>query len=161
MRPVIIFAFFVLFMLAMDLYALRGIQYLFSPGRNINPSFQYIYWGISVLMFAALIFAGTRFQQLRDPSRFFGIMLIMILYHIPLFVKGRENSYLYYILYILAFLVFFINKEGYIYELIPRFTTAPITFFLGEIFLLFFLLFHFLQILYYCNQQMKILELSA
>ena len=33
---------------------------------------------------------------------FFGIMLIMILYHIPLFVKGRENSYLYYILYILS-----------------------------------------------------------
>ena len=72
---------------------------------------------------------------------FFGIMLIMILYHIPLFVKGRENSYLYYILYILAFLIFFINKEGYVYELIPRFTSAPITFFLGEIFLLFFLLF--------------------
>jgi serine phosphatase RsbU (regulator of sigma subunit) len=72
---------------------------------------------------------------------FFGIMVIMILYHIPLFVKGRENSYLFYILYILAFLVFFINKEGYIYELIPRFTSAPITFLLGEIFLLFFLLF--------------------
>ncbi|MCK5221145.1 MAG: 7TM-DISM domain-containing protein, partial [Candidatus Aminicenantes bacterium] len=42
---------------------------------------------------------------------FVGIMMIMILYHIPLFVKGRENSYLYYILYILAFLLFFINKE--------------------------------------------------
>ncbi|MGW8314605.1 MAG: PP2C family protein-serine/threonine phosphatase [Bacteroidales bacterium] len=72
---------------------------------------------------------------------FFGIMLIMVLYHIPLFVKGRENSYLFYILYILAFLVFFIDKEGYIYEVIPRFTSAPTTFFLMEIFLLFFLLF--------------------
>ena len=72
---------------------------------------------------------------------FVGIMLIMILYHIPLFVKGRETSYLYYILYILAFLFFFINKEGYIYELTPRFTSAPINIFLLEIFLLFFLLF--------------------
>jgi serine phosphatase RsbU (regulator of sigma subunit) len=72
---------------------------------------------------------------------FFGIMLIMILYHIPLFVKGRENSYLFYILYILAFLIFFVNKEGYLFEIIPRFTSAPITFFLMEIFLLFFLLF--------------------
>ncbi len=72
---------------------------------------------------------------------FVGIMLIMILYHIPMFVQGRENSYLFYILYILAFLVFFINKEGYIYELTPRFTSAPTTFFLMEIFLLFFLLF--------------------
>ncbi len=72
---------------------------------------------------------------------FVGIMLIMILYHIPLFVKGRENSYLFYILYILAFLFFFINKEGYIYEITPRFTSAPVNIFLGEIFLLFFLLF--------------------
>jgi serine phosphatase RsbU (regulator of sigma subunit) len=72
---------------------------------------------------------------------FVGIMLIMVLYHIPLFVKGRENSYLYYILYILAFLFFFVNKEGYIYEFTPRFTSAPIPIFLLEIFLLFFLLF--------------------
>lgn len=72
---------------------------------------------------------------------FVGIMLIMILYHIPLFVKGRERSYLYYIFYILAFLLFFINKEGYIYELTPRFTSAPLNFFLLEIFLLSFLLF--------------------
>jgi predicted MPP superfamily phosphohydrolase len=64
-------------MLAMDLYALRGIQYLFPPGRNGSPLFQYFYWGISVLMFVTLVFAGSRFQQLRDPSRFFGIMLIM------------------------------------------------------------------------------------
>ena len=72
---------------------------------------------------------------------FVGIMLIMVLYHIPLFVKGRENSYLFYILYILAFLIFFINKEGYIYEITPRFTSAPVNIFLLEIFLLFFLLF--------------------
>lgn len=72
---------------------------------------------------------------------FTGILLIMVLYHIPLFVRGRETSYLYYILYILAFLFFFINKEGYIYELIPRMTTAPISIFLLEIFLLFYLLF--------------------
>lgn len=77
MRPVIIIAFFVLFMLAMDLYALRGIQALLPAGRDGNPLFQYIYWGISLLMLVALVFAGSRFQQLRDPSRFFGIMLIM------------------------------------------------------------------------------------
>ena len=61
----------------MDLYALRGIQTLFPAGRNGHPLFHYIYWGISLLMFVALVFAGSRFQQLRDPSRFFGIMLIM------------------------------------------------------------------------------------
>lgn len=72
---------------------------------------------------------------------FTGIILIMILYHIPLFVKGREKSYLFYILYILAFLFFFVNKEGFIYEFTPHLTSAPITIFLLEIFLLFFLLF--------------------
>ena len=77
MRPVIIITFFILFMLAMDLYAFRGIQQLFSQGRNGSLLFHYIYWGISLLMLVALIFAGSLFQQLRDPSRFFGIMLIM------------------------------------------------------------------------------------
>ena len=77
MRPVIIFTFFILFMLAMDLYALRGIQYLLSPGRSGNPLFYYAYWGTSLLMFAALVFTGSRFQQLRDPSRFFGITVIL------------------------------------------------------------------------------------
>jgi len=96
-----------------------------------------------------LIFTISTHQSIlkKDRSKrlvfgvFVGIMLIMILYHIPLFVKGRETSYLYYILYILAFLFFFINKEGYIYELMPRLTSAPISVFLLEIFLLFFLLF--------------------
>lgn len=77
MRPIIIITFFVLFMLAMDLYALRGIQQIISPDRIGHPLFYYIYWGISLLMFVALVYAGSRFQLLRDPSRFFGIMLIM------------------------------------------------------------------------------------
>lgn len=77
MRPLIIITFFALFILTMDLYALRGIQYLFSPGKNGNSLFYYIYWGLSLVMFVVLILAGSRFQRLRDPSRFFGIMLIM------------------------------------------------------------------------------------
>lgn len=77
MRPLIILLFFVLFMLSMDLYALRGIQQLISPGLGGSPLFFYSYWGLSLLMFAALIYAGSRFQHLRDPSRFFGIMVIM------------------------------------------------------------------------------------
>ena len=77
MRPFLIVIIIVLFIFAMDLYALRGIQYLFSPGRNGSSLFFYVYWGLSFLMAVALILTGSRFQQLRDPSRFFGIMLIM------------------------------------------------------------------------------------
>jgi len=77
MRPLRIIIFFVLFIAVMDLYALRGIQYLFSPGFNGNTLFLYLFWGISLLMTVTLVITGSRFQQLRDPSRFFGIMLIM------------------------------------------------------------------------------------
>lgn len=83
----------------------------------------------------------------KDRSRrltfgiFLGIMVIMILYHIPLYIKMREVSYLYYIIYIVAFILFFINKEGYIYEITPQFTSAPLNTLLLEVFLLTFLLF--------------------
>lgn len=77
MRSLIIFALIILFMVGMDLYALRGIQYLFSPGQEGSLLFYYIYWGITLLMMLTLIITGSRFQQLRDPSRFFSIMLIM------------------------------------------------------------------------------------
>jgi len=71
---------------------------------------------------------------------FLGIMVIMIFYHLTIYIQVREVSYLYYILYIVAFLAFFINKEGYVYELIFQFTSEPINTFLLEIFLLCFLL---------------------
>jgi hypothetical protein len=77
MRPILIIAVFTLFMVGMDLYAWRGIQHLFPSGREGNPLFFYGYWGISLLMFVAVLWAGMQFQQLRDPSRFFGVMLIM------------------------------------------------------------------------------------
>ena len=82
----------------------------------------------------------------KDKSRrlifgfFLGIMVIMILYHLTIYVQVSEKSYLYYILYIIAFMAFFINKEGYVYELIYPFTSEPINTFLLEIFLLCFLL---------------------
>jgi hypothetical protein len=77
MRPLILFTLLAIFIISMDLYALRGIQYLFSPGRNGKLLFYYLFWGVSLLMFLMLIITGSRFQGLRDPSQFFGIMLIM------------------------------------------------------------------------------------
>jgi uncharacterized protein len=77
MRPLIIVAFFTLFMLSMDLYALRGIQHLLPPGQGESPLFRYVYWGITLAMLGALLVAGSRFQQQRDPSRFFGISLVI------------------------------------------------------------------------------------
>lgn len=64
-------------MLVMDLYALRGIQHLLSPGFTGSRVFMMIYWGLSFVMLILLIRTGSQFQHLRDPSRFFGVMLIM------------------------------------------------------------------------------------
>jgi len=86
MRPLLIIAVLTLFMVGMDLYALRGIQHLFSPGRDGKLLFFYVYWGISLLMFLALLRAGTQFQHMRDPSRFFGVMLIIgifLMFYMP------------------------------------------------------------------------------
>jgi len=77
MRSVLVIIFLAIFIIGMDLYALRGIQYLFSPGRSGNPLFYYLFWGLSLLMLLTLIFAGSRFQHQRDPAQFFGIMLII------------------------------------------------------------------------------------
>ena len=71
---------------------------------------------------------------------FLGIMIIMIFYNLTIYLQVNEISYLYYILYIIAFMAFFINKEGYIYEIMYQFTSEPVNTFLLEIFLLCFLL---------------------
>lgn len=86
MRPLLLISVLTLFMVGMDLYALRGIHHLFSPGQEGKLLFFYIYWGITLLIFLALIRAGTQFQNLRDPSRFFGVMLIMgifLMFYVP------------------------------------------------------------------------------
>jgi uncharacterized protein len=77
MRPVLLITIFIIFIVGMDLYAFRGIQHLFFPGRDVPLLFYLIYWGLTLLMIIALLITGSRFQQLRDPSRFFGTMLIV------------------------------------------------------------------------------------
>ena len=77
MRTLIMIATFTLFMVAMDLYTMRGIRTLELFSVEGNRLFNIVYWSVSGVMFMALLWAGISFQQLRDPSRFFGVMLIM------------------------------------------------------------------------------------
>jgi len=77
MRPLPVIAFLILFMVAMDLYAARGVQYLLFPDHHGNLLFYLIYWGITLLMLALLLIFGSRFQHLRDPSVFFGTMMVI------------------------------------------------------------------------------------
>ena len=77
MRSLIIISIFTLFMVSMDLYAYRGIQHMIPFQPEGQKIFFILFWGITVLMLVSLIWAGSLFRHMRDPSRFFGVMLVM------------------------------------------------------------------------------------
>lgn len=77
MRSLIILSVFSLFIIAMDLYAYRGILQLISYQPDGQRIFTLIFWGLTVLMLGILVLAGSLFQHMRDPSRFFAVSLIM------------------------------------------------------------------------------------
>ncbi|RPI41458.1 MAG: hypothetical protein EHM46_06410, partial [Bacteroidetes bacterium] len=77
MRPVIIILILTLFMVIMDIYSSRGIAELLSLQQGGRRIFQAVFWGISLAMFLAFLRAGTQFRHMRDPSRFFGVILVM------------------------------------------------------------------------------------
>jgi len=77
MRPLNFLLLVLLFMVGTDLYALRGIQHLFPSGPGGHGWITAVYWGLSGILFAGLLWAGQRFRQLRDPSLFFGVMVVM------------------------------------------------------------------------------------
>jgi predicted MPP superfamily phosphohydrolase len=77
MRSVVIIAFFTLFILVMDLYVYRGIQHLTGLALQGRGAFALVYWGATLAMLAAMAWAGTRFRNLRDPSLFSAVMLVI------------------------------------------------------------------------------------
>ncbi|MCK4746480.1 MAG: metallophosphoesterase, partial [Bacteroidales bacterium] len=86
MRSFTIVTILTLFIIAMDLYTYRGIQHLAAPSPEGNRLFTILFWGLTVVMFFAFLWAGSQFQRMRDPSRFFGVMLVMgifLMFYIP------------------------------------------------------------------------------
>ncbi len=77
MRSLLFIGVFALFMTAMDLYAFRGIQHLLHQEGGLHRLWTLLFWGASVVMFAALLWAGNRFRAMRDPEKFFGTMVVM------------------------------------------------------------------------------------
>jgi len=77
MRSFTIFLFFTLFIIAMDLYAYRGINHLAGIPSKANSVFTLVFWGVSVVMLVMLVWAGKQFQKMRDPSSFVGVMVVM------------------------------------------------------------------------------------
>ncbi len=77
MRSVIIIIIITLFILVIDLFSLRGINYLLETLGKGNRLPTLIFWGISLIMFISLVWTGSRFQKIRDPSRFIRIMVVM------------------------------------------------------------------------------------
>lgn len=77
MRSLIAILLITLFVLVTDLYTFRGIQHLAGMEFSGHRIYTLIFWGISLLVYTAVLWAGSQFRQLRDPSRFSGIMLVM------------------------------------------------------------------------------------
>ncbi len=76
MRSIFFFTLLFLFVLALDLYAFRGMQHLGFIQPDRQKIVTLVYWGLTFLMVCLLVRAGTLYQHRRDPGRFFVIMLI-------------------------------------------------------------------------------------
>lgn len=77
MRSTIIIIIFTLFILGMDLYSFRGIQHMLGNQGEGNRLLTLVFWGLSLTMFISLVWAGSQFQRMRDPSRFIVMMVVM------------------------------------------------------------------------------------
>lgn len=75
MRSLAVFIIFTLFIVVMDLYALRGIRTL--TGSAAGPLFLWFWFGATVAFLAVLVWAGSVFQRSRDLSLFFSVMVVM------------------------------------------------------------------------------------
>jgi predicted MPP superfamily phosphohydrolase len=76
-RLLVFITLFTGFMAVMDLYAFRGIHHLFENLPQGISTFTLAYWGASLAMLGALVWTGTRFRKMRDPSLFFGVSLVI------------------------------------------------------------------------------------
>lgn len=77
MNRKLIFLLFFLLILAMDLYAWRGLRHLFALQMKGTMVFNIVYWGLTLLMLAALAWTGTVFRHHRDPSLFYRVTLVL------------------------------------------------------------------------------------
>lgn len=73
--------------------------------------------------FPLTLWSQRAFQQ-KDHTQqyilgiYYGILLVMFFYNLFIFISIRDRSYLYYIAYILAFLIFQLTQNGIAYELL-------------------------------------------
>jgi predicted MPP superfamily phosphohydrolase len=73
----LIFLIFFLFIIAMELYAWRGMRQLVSLHLKGTAIFSIIYWGIAILVLASLARAGMVFRHMRDPAVFHRVTLVV------------------------------------------------------------------------------------
>ncbi len=77
MRSFTVIAIFTLFIVSMDLYAWRGIHHLLGIEPQGRSAFTLVFFGATLVMLTALLWTGSRFQRMRDPSLFLGVMVVM------------------------------------------------------------------------------------
>ena len=80
------FLLFALVILGMELYASRGLRNLFHIHPGNVFTFRTVYWGLALLMIAALVWTGLTFRNQRDPEVFRRITLVLgifLMYFLP------------------------------------------------------------------------------
>jgi predicted MPP superfamily phosphohydrolase len=77
----------------MDLYALRGISLLWDPAPGNRGALVAGYWAITLAIYAGLLWAGSRFRRMRDPSLFIRVMWMMGIFLMVYLPKLLFNAF--------------------------------------------------------------------
>lgn len=89
MNKKLVFLLFALIILGMGLYASRGIRNLLHIQSDHAVVFRIAYWGLTLLMLSALVWAGLVFQRQRDPVIFHRVTLVLglfLMYFLPIII---------------------------------------------------------------------------
>ncbi len=76
-------------------------------------------------LWSARAFYKNVYREQYIVGMYYGILLVMMLFNFFLFVSVRDVSYLFYVLYILAMMVFQLGQNGYLYLALSFFRDPP------------------------------------
>lgn len=95
-----------------------AVPFEFEKGETL---FLFRLHGEDTVRFPLQIWKPSAFQRFRDATTvlfaaYFGAMLIMVVYNLFIYVSTREKSYLPYVFYVSAAMVYFASQSGFLLQ---------------------------------------------
>lgn len=95
-----------------------AVPFEFEKGETL---FLFRLHGEDTVRFPLQIWKPSAFQRFRDATTvlfaaYFGAMLIMVVYNLFIYVSTREKSYLPYVFYVSAAMVYFAGQSGFLLQ---------------------------------------------